>query len=117
MAAPWQPAFDWFEEHAAERSVLDQAQGSKAMGFANAIVKAHDFSDITSVCDIGGGRGTFLMQLLSACPHIKGYVADLPGAVARPKKPSPHRNWANGARRCPMTSIPKHHRYAMATSW
>jgi len=80
------PSFEWFEENPVARSILDQGQGSKAVGFANAVIEAYDFSGFKSICDIGGGQGTFLIQLLAAYPHIKGYVAELPGAVGSAKK-------------------------------
>ena len=76
------PAFEWFEENPVERSLLDQGQGSKAVGFANAVIESHDFSGFKSICDIGGGQGAFLIRLLADYPDAKGYVADLPGAVA-----------------------------------
>ncbi len=80
------PSFEWFEENPVERSILDQGQGSKAVGFANAVIETYDFSDFKSICDIGGGQGAFLIQLLAAYPHIMGYVADLPGAVESAEK-------------------------------
>jgi len=80
------PSFEWFEENPVERSILDKGQGSKAIGFARAIMETCDFSDFKSICDIGGGQGTFLIQLLAEYPHIMGYVADLPGAVASAEK-------------------------------
>ena len=80
------PSFEWFEENPEARSILDQGQGSKVVGFANAVIEAYDFSDLKSICDIGGGQGTFLIQLLAAYPHVKGYVAELPGAVVSAEK-------------------------------
>ncbi len=60
---------------------MDQAQASKAVGFANVVIENYDFSNFKSICDIGGGQGAFLLQLLADYPDIMGYVADLPGAV------------------------------------
>lgn len=80
------PAFEWFEENPVERSILDQGQGSKATGFAKAVMEAYDFSNFKSICDIGGGQGTFLLHLLSVYPNTIGYVADLPGAVVSAEK-------------------------------
>lgn len=74
-------AFEWLEDNPEARSVMDQAQGLKAKGFAEAIMGAYSFSDFNSICDVGGGSGAFLIQLLTRYPHIKGIVADLPGAV------------------------------------
>ncbi len=74
-------AFEWMEENPEARSILDQGQGLKAIGFAEAVIEAYDFSDFSSICDVGGGQGSFLIQLLANYPHIKGIVADMPGAV------------------------------------
>ncbi|MBT8351698.1 MAG: hypothetical protein KJO26_10765, partial [Deltaproteobacteria bacterium] len=80
------PSFEWFEENPMERSILDQGQGSKAVGFAKAVIESYDFSDFKSICDIGGGQGAFLIQLLANYPDTMGYVADLPGVVVSAEK-------------------------------
>ena len=75
------PSFEWFEENPFERSILDQAQGSKAIGFAHAVIENYDFSKFKSICDIGGGQGSFLLHVLAKYPDTVGCVADLPEAV------------------------------------
>ena len=76
------PAFEWLEENADARAVFDQAQGLKVKGFSEAVIEAVDVSDCRLICDVGGGQGTFLTQILTKYPHLEGMVADLPGAVA-----------------------------------
>ena len=95
------PSFEWFEENPVERSILDRGQGSKAVGFANAVIETYDFSDFKSICDIGGGQGAFLIQLLSAYPHIIGYVADLPGALESAEKTIAKANLCNRCKAIP----------------
>ncbi len=80
------PSFDWLEEHPEARALLDQGQATKAMGFAEAILKAYDFSDYHSICDIGGGQGIFLIRLLYQYKQLQGIVADLPGVVDSAKQ-------------------------------
>ena len=80
------PAFEWMEENPEERAILDQGQGLKAKGFSEAVMETFDFSDFNSICDVGGGQGAFLIQLLANYPHIKGFVADLPGAAISAEK-------------------------------
>jgi hypothetical protein len=80
------PSFEWMEENPEARNLLDQGQGLKAIGFAKAVMDAYDFSGFTSICDVGGGQGSFLIQLLAQYPHIKGIVADMPGAVVPAEK-------------------------------
>jgi hypothetical protein len=79
-------AFEWMEGNPEARTILDQGQGLKAIGFAEAVIKAYDFSKFNSICDVGGGQGSFLIQLLSNYPHIKGIVADMSGAVVAAEK-------------------------------
>jgi len=74
-------AFEWMEDNPEARTILDQTQGLKAIGFAKAVIEVHDFSEFSSICDVGGGQGSFLIQLLVNYPHIKGIVADMPGAI------------------------------------
>jgi len=80
------PAFEWMEENPKERAILDQGQGFKAIGFSRAVMQAHDFSAFNLICDVGGGQGAFLIQLLANYPHIKGFVADLPEAAISAEK-------------------------------
>lgn len=81
-----QPAFEWLEANPEARATLDRGQGMKATGFAQAVMAAHDFSGVDSLCDVGGGQGAFLLALLNKYPHMQGIVADLPGAVAAAQK-------------------------------
>lgn len=80
------PAFQWLEENTEERTILDRAQGLKAIGFAKAVMETYDFKPFRLICDVGGGQGAFLMQILSNYPDIEGVVADLPGAIPSAKK-------------------------------
>lgn len=99
------PAFEWFEENPLERSILDQGQATKAVGFANAVVKSYDFSDSKSICDIGGGQGAFLIHLLAKYPDTIGYVVDLPGAVLSAERAIENANLSN---RCKAISYDFH---------
>ena len=46
------PSFEWFEENPEERSILDQAQGSKVVGFANSVIDTYDFlKEAPPACD------------------------------------------------------------------
>ena len=49
---------------------------------APAVLSAHDFSTATSVCDVGGGTGTLLAEILHAHPHLDGTLLDLEEVVA-----------------------------------
>lgn len=79
-------AFEWMEENPEVRAILDQGQGMKAKGFAKAVIEAYDFTDFNTICDVGGGQGAFLIQLLANYPHAKGLVAEMPGAAMSAEK-------------------------------
>ncbi len=51
----------------------------KAKGFAEAVIEAYDFSDFNSICDVGGGQGAFLIQLLSQLSSYQGICSRLAG--------------------------------------
>ena len=39
---------------------MDRGQGLKDEGFAESVSEAYDFSEIHSICDVGGGRERFI---------------------------------------------------------
>ena len=50
-------------------------EGSRLQGLL--VVDAYDFSGVTSVCDVGGGTGAIMGDLLAAHPALRGVVFDL----------------------------------------
>jgi hypothetical protein len=80
------PSFEWIEQNPGARKVLDRGQGFKAVGWSNAIMNGYDFSGIGSICDIGGGQGSFLIPILVTYPDLTGIVADMPGTVPAAEK-------------------------------
>ena len=42
------------------------------------VLAAHDFSEISRLMDVGGGRGQLLSAILNAYPSLRGAVFDLP---------------------------------------
>lgn len=46
------------------------------------VLDAYDFSQFSHVCDVGGGRGHLLCQVLKTHPHLQGTVLELPSVVA-----------------------------------
>jgi O-methyltransferase domain/Dimerisation domain len=52
------------------------AEGSRAQGLL--VVDAYDFGGVRSVCDVGGGSGAIVCDLLATHPALRGVVFDLP---------------------------------------
>jgi 2-polyprenyl-3-methyl-5-hydroxy-6-metoxy-1,4-benzoquinol methylase len=49
---------------------------------ADAVAAAYDFSDLTTVVDVGGGKGVLLETVLARHEHLSGTVFDLAHVVA-----------------------------------
>ena len=45
---------------------------------APAIVKAFDFSGVGTLVDVGGGRGSFIIEILKTFPDVRGILYDRP---------------------------------------
>lgn len=45
------------------------------------IAGAYNFGRFTTVCDVGGGRGRFLIEVLRRYPQLKGILYDQPGTI------------------------------------
>jgi DNA-binding HxlR family transcriptional regulator len=64
--------------------LFDDFMTARALPVAAAVAAQHDFSDVETVMDIGGGKGHFLAAILRAHPHLRGMLLELdhvlPGA-------------------------------------
>ena len=85
-----QPAFEHvygapFFKHLADRqddaAVFNAAMSSMPAWLAT-LVEAYDFSRFERIVDVGGGHGALITAILSANPHLRGVLYDLPGVVA-----------------------------------
>jgi len=50
---------------------------------AQLLVRQYDFSGVGSVCDVGGGTGTVLAEVLKANARARGTLFDLPSVLAK----------------------------------
>jgi hypothetical protein len=48
---------------------------------STAIARLYPFGEVGTVCEVGGGRGTLLSELLVRYPHLKGILRDAPGLL------------------------------------
>jgi hypothetical protein len=74
-----------FEVLAAEPEQADNFNRSMT-GYSAALtepfLRAYDFSGVKRLCDIGGGHGKLLAEVLNRYPRMTGLVYDLPEVVA-----------------------------------
>lgn len=70
--------WEWFERHADERENFAHAMMGMSVADAPVIARLYPFSEVQRVCDVGGGRGTVLSELLIRHPHLRGVLCDDP---------------------------------------
>ena len=73
--------WEWFEQHAPEQHTFALAMQGLTVRDAAVISGLYPFSEINSLCDVGGGQGTLLSELLIRHPHLKGVLVDSPGTL------------------------------------
>ncbi|HEV7518939.1 MAG TPA: methyltransferase [Thermoanaerobaculia bacterium] len=78
--------WDWFDAHPEERETFAGAMGELTALYAPAIAGGYPFAEVRRLCDVGGGRGTLLAEVLLRHPHLSGVLLDGAGVLdtARP---------------------------------
>jgi O-methyltransferase domain/Dimerisation domain len=78
-------AFDHAVQDASYAEVFDSAMSSYSSTQAEWVLEAltsYDFSQVSHVCDVGGGHGYMLCRLLANHPHLKGTVLEREAVIA-----------------------------------
>jgi hypothetical protein len=73
--------WDWFDAHPEERETFAHAMMGITFMDAPVVAKTYPFDEVKVVCDIGGGRGTLLSELIIRHPHLRGVLCDAPGVL------------------------------------
>ncbi len=68
--------FDWFDAHPEEAQHFSAGLGGLTRAEAPAIVTAYPFPKSGVVCDVGGGQGVLLAEILKARPQLRGVLVD-----------------------------------------
>jgi O-methyltransferase domain/Dimerisation domain len=76
-----QPVFAYAVQHPGYGAVFNEAMSMDNMLVLEAL-EHYDFSGVSRLCDVGGGHGSTLCQLLVKYPHLQGAVLDLPSVLA-----------------------------------
>lgn len=77
--------FEFLAHHPGDAAVFDAAMAERTASFAPSVAAGYDFSGISTVVDVGGGRGTLLAAILRGHPHLQGTLFELPGVAAGAK--------------------------------
>jgi SAM-dependent methyltransferase len=71
-----QPVFAYYHQHPEAAQIFNQAMGNFSVVEINAALEKYDFSDFSTVVDVGGGYGAFLARILQRNPQVKGILFD-----------------------------------------
>jgi len=73
--------WEWFETHPEERETFAQAMMGITVSQAPLVAGLYPFQELTTICDVGGGRGALLSELLIRHPHLQGVLVDGQGVL------------------------------------
>lgn len=73
--------WDWFDAHPEERETFARAMGGLTSMVAPLVAARYPWSEVKTVCDVGGGRGMLLSEILLAHPHLSGILYDAQGVI------------------------------------
>ena len=83
---------DWLENNPRAAEVFNEANAIKAAGSHRAVVDVYDFSEVSTLTDVGGGLGVLMAEILKANPLMKGIVAEIPSVVQKARETIQARN-------------------------
>ena len=68
--------WEWFDAHPDEREMFAHVMMGLTFGNAPAIASIYPFHEVEILCDVGGGRGALLSELLLRYPKLMGVLAE-----------------------------------------
>jgi hypothetical protein len=78
--------WDWYDRHPDERETFARAMMGMTLLDAPGIAQAYPFAEVGTLCDVGGGRGTLLSELLLHHPKLRAKLCDMPGVLESAKE-------------------------------
>ncbi len=77
--------WQWFDEHPYERETFAQMMMAVTISETPMVAKLYPFEKVKKLCDVGGGRGALLSEIVIRYPHIQGVLFDCEGVIASSK--------------------------------
>ncbi len=75
--------WEWFDQHPDERDTFANMMSITTTQMAPIVATLYpDFGQIARLCDVAGGRGILLSELLVRNPDMRGLLFDNPGVLA-----------------------------------
>lgn len=87
--------WDWFDRHPHERACFAEAMMGMTLGDAPFVAAGYPFKEVSTVCDVGGGRGTLISELLLRHSHLRATLVDNPGVLELARALLEHRKVAD----------------------
>jgi hypothetical protein len=87
--------WDWFDQHPEERECFAEAMMGFTLSDASFVAAGYPFKEVTTICDVGGGRGTLVSELLLRHPHLRATLVDAPGVLDLARALLAHRGVAD----------------------
>jgi hypothetical protein len=75
-------SWEYLAAHPDEQAIFDLAMARRGVHQAAAIRSGCDLTDVSTVIDVGGGKGGMVAALLAAEPRLEAIVADRPDVAA-----------------------------------
>lgn len=76
------PVWSWFDSHPGEREVFGRTMAALTRLHASGVATAYPFAEVARLCDVGGGVGTLLAEVMLRHPHLHGVLFDGEGVAA-----------------------------------
>ena len=80
-----QGVFELAAQNPQAAAVHDAAMSERTAAFAASVAECYDFSEVRTLVDVGGGKGTLLAEILRQHPHVHGILLETPPVAARAK--------------------------------
>jgi hypothetical protein len=73
--------WSWFDDNPVDREHFAHAMMGLTFVDAPVVAKVYPFSEVQTICDVGGGRGSLLSELLVRHPHLRAILCDAAGVL------------------------------------
>ena len=73
--------FDYLASHPEESALFNKGMAGNSPAHAHLVARTYDFSRMTKVIDVGGGRGRLIATILAEHEHLRGILFDQPHVV------------------------------------
>lgn len=81
-AAAGLSVWDYYAQHPEEGQMFSQSMTNLGRESAQAVAASYDFSEFSTIVDVGGAQGSLISAIMQSYPHLKGILFDLPEVIA-----------------------------------